>query len=74
MKLKELNDIKQKCYDLESDLENERNIVEFYENQRRKEDQAVKYLIAIKYDIPFTDNIQLQVTTVEKYLKIRNFS
>ncbi|CAM4987005.1 unnamed protein product, partial [Rotaria socialis] len=74
MKLKELDDIKKKCYDLESDLENERNKVEFYENQRRKEDQVVKDLIVIKYDIPFTDNIQLQVTTVEKYLKTLNFS
>ncbi|CAF4343023.1 unnamed protein product [Rotaria sp. Silwood2] len=74
LQVDEMNNIK-RCYNqLESDLVSEQNKVRQFENLRREEDQAVKELIQIKYDISYTEHVQLQPIMVENYLKTLSYS
>ncbi|CAF4374584.1 unnamed protein product [Rotaria sp. Silwood2] len=74
LQVDEMNNI-MRCYNqLESDLVSEQNKVRQFENLRREEDQAVKELIQIKYDISYTEHVQLQPIMVENYLKTLPYS
>ncbi|CAF4616534.1 unnamed protein product [Rotaria sp. Silwood1] len=69
LRMDELNNIKQDYDQLQHDLTIEQNKVRQFQNLQREEEQAVKELIQIKYNIPSTEHVQLQPTMVENYLR-----
>ncbi|CAF3699328.1 unnamed protein product [Rotaria sp. Silwood1] len=69
LRMDELNNIKQDYDQLQHDLTIEQNKVRQFQNLQREEEQAVKELIQIKYNIPSTEHVQLQPTIVENYLR-----